>query len=147
MALALLGYFGSMVAAFAVLMTLLNIFFAYSPLERTRPQPHPLPVIAQTAAPEENLSARGPPVVHGAADISVAKNTEDTSVAKNTEEVRTADAVRADAEKSKRLKLARLRKRQMLARQREQVQAPTVLGYAQEPSYGQAWSPFAARRF
>jgi hypothetical protein len=73
MALALLGYFGTMITALVVLMTLLNGVLSSYPMQKTRPQPYPLPQVAQPVqAANSDASSQSrrwqPPIVDRAAD-------------------------------------------------------------------------------
>lgn len=69
MALALAGYFGTMMAAFVVLMTLLNGVLSSYPMEKARSQPRPSPHIAAalpdaSAEPNGRSSRDDPPINH-----------------------------------------------------------------------------------
>jgi hypothetical protein len=138
MVLALLGYFGTMVAVLAGLMMLLNTILAALPQASPNPQPHPRPVIAQSDEPATKPGRWGPPVIHDGTDVGKAPSLQEAQ-----------SAARADEEKSRRLKIARAQKRRMLAlRQQQQEQSYTAaLGYDQEPSYSPVIGPFGTRRF
>jgi hypothetical protein len=119
MAVALLGYFGTMVAALAALMLLLNTVLTSSVMPKPKPQPYPVPAITETAEPDKQPGPWGPPVIHKATDGSEAANAADAGLA---------------AEKNKRLKLARAPKRRELAREQQEAPPHSVaLGYDQGP--------------
>jgi len=128
MALALLGYFGTMLTALTALIVLLNGILGSPELERTKPQPHPRPAIAQAIEPEQTQPTN-------AARLVTTQNSESAAVAQLA------------AAKSKRLKIARYQNRKALARQREEQNETAALGYAQEANYGDLFGPFSARRF
>jgi hypothetical protein len=136
MVIALLGYFGTMVAVLVGLMMLLNTIFAALPQASPNPQPHPRPAIAQSDEPAKQLGRWGPPVVHDDTDVVKAQSLQEAQS-------------RADAERSRRLKIARAQKRRMLARRQQQEEQNYIaaLGYAQEPSYSPVSGPFGPRRF
>jgi cell division protein FtsN len=119
MAVALLGYFSTMVATLAALMFLLNGFLTSPLMQKPKPQPYPAPAIEQTAAPDKQPAPWGPPVIHKAADGVMAANAEDARLA---------------SEKDKRLKLARAQKRKDAALQQDQQERPDsmALSYNQE---------------
>ena len=89
MAAALLGYFGTMVAALAGLMLLLNSFLTSPYMDRPRPYPRPAVEIEQTVAA---APATGAPITQ--------------TRATNVEVPDSASSRQAVAEKSKHLKLA-----------------------------------------
>jgi len=143
MFIALLGYIGTMVAAFVTLVVVWHHVIGPPQSEAVRQQPRPIGAVTQAAAPTPQPGAWGPAVIHKA-DEGAAASIEDAGVA-------TAQA--ADAEKAKRLKQARYQKRkeqEQLARQRDDQQY-SALGYNQEPSQDVAPAPafsiFGPRRF
>jgi len=137
MAAALLGYFGSMVAALVGIVLLSNTLLTRFPMDELKPHPHLRPALAQTADADNNerrsIAALALPLL----TIAPLKADADTPT----------PTVRADAEKAKRLKIARYRQHQMLAREREQRQYTAALGYNQQPSYAPNFGPFGAGRF
>jgi len=118
--LALIGYIGTMLVAFAALVAAWFVVIGPPPQRQLHQPPHAIGAIAQTAAPAPAASAApsgtqpgtwGPPVVHRA---------DDGAAVANTDEARAA-AEQAAAEKAKQLKLARYRKRkEQLARRRQE---------------------------
>jgi septal ring factor EnvC (AmiA/AmiB activator) len=99
--------------------------------------------VTQAAPPVQQPGPWGPAVVHKADDVADAASVEDAGV---------AAAQAAAAEKAKRLKQARYQKRkeqEQLARQRDDQQYSTALGYNQEPSQASApvFGMFGPRRF
>jgi hypothetical protein len=120
MVLSLLGYFVSMVTAFTVLISLWIGIIGASPFTRMHVQPYPLPAAETT---------------DDAADAGAAKS--DLA----------SQAPTANAETSKIVKEARVRKRPPLAPQREEVDNNNVaLGYAEAPWNGAAYPPAFTRR-
>ena len=95
MAAALLGYFGTMVAALAGLMLLLNSFLTSRYMDRPRPYPRPAVEIEQTVAAA--VPANSAPDVQAQAGPTKATNAEVPDSASRRQAV---------AEKSKHLKLA-----------------------------------------
>jgi hypothetical protein len=150
MAFVLLGYFGTMVTALAVLMTLLSGVLTSYPMAR-KPQPYPVPAMAQTARFDGGAAGKtpgrwGPAIVHKAPDDANA------TVASAAADAQLAAAKQAAADKAKRLKQARDQKRKdELARARDTQEYSTALGYDQEPpqqaSYGSPFNLFGPRRF
>ena len=143
MFIALLGYIGTMVAAFVTLVVVWHHVIGPPQSEAVRQQPRPIGAVTQAAPSTPQPGAWGPAVIHKA-DEGAAASIEDAGVA-------TAQA--ADAEKAKRLKQARYQKRkeqEQLARQRDDQQY-SALGYNQEPSQDVAPAPafsiFGPRRF
>jgi predicted lipid-binding transport protein (Tim44 family) len=142
MAIALLGYFMTMIGALAGLMLVLNMFFTLAPTEKTREEPHLRPAIAQRAEAAAKAGQWDPSRTPRPAEVADST----TAAASNSAMDQHAAAARAAAEKTKRLKIARLRKQKMLARQREEEENTTAaLGYAQEPSYSPPFNPFGTR--
>jgi hypothetical protein len=146
MFIALLGYIGTMVAAFAMLVVVWHHVIGPPQLETVRQQPRPIGAVTQAAAPAPQPGAWGPAVIH--------KADEALDAAASAEDDRLAAAQAAAAEKAKRLKQARYQKRkeqEQLARQRDDQQYSTTLGYNQEPSQDVAPAPvfslFGPRRF
>jgi hypothetical protein len=148
MFIALLGYIGTMVAAFAMLVVVWHHVIGPPQLETVRQQPRPIGAVTQAAPPVQQPGPWGPAVVHkaddGGADAAVSAE----------EDARLAAAQAAAAEKAKRLKQARYQKRkeqEQLARQRDDQQYSTALGYNQEPTQEAAPAPvfslFGPRRF
>jgi hypothetical protein len=145
MFIALLGYIGTMVAAFATLVVVWHHVIGPPPLEAVRQQPRPIGAVTQVAPPVSQPGAWGPAVIH--------KADEGADAAATGEDARLAAAQAAAAEKAKRLKQARYQKRkeqEQLARQRDDQQYSTAFGYAQEPrdeSQPSGFSFFGPRRF
>jgi hypothetical protein len=151
MFIALLGYIGTMVAAFAMLVVVWHHVIGPPQLETVRQQPRPIGAVTQAAPPVQQPGPWGPAVVH--------KADEGADVAASVEDARLAAAQAAAAEKAKRLKQARYQKRkeqerkeqEQLARQRDDRQYSTALGYNQEPTQEVAPAPvfsmFGPRRF
>ena len=150
MFIALLGYIGTMVAAFAMLVVVWHHVIGPPQLETVRQQPRPIgavtQAVTQAAPPVQQLGAWGPAVIHKADDGADA--------AASAEDARLAAAQAAAAEKAKRLKQARYQKRkeqEQLARQSSDQQYSAALGYNQEPSQAVAPAPvfglFGPRRF
>ncbi len=143
MFIALLGYIGTMVAAFAALVVVWHHVVGPPQLETVRQQPRPIGAVTQVATPVPQPGAWGPAVIHKADDGADA-------AASAEEDARLAAAQAAAAEKAKRLKQARYQKRkeqEQLARQSSDQQYSTALGYNQEPSQAPAFGPFGPRRF
>ena len=147
MFIALLGYIGTMVAAFAALVVVWHQVIGPPQLEAVRQQPRPIGAVVQVAPPVQPLGAWGPAVVHKADDGADA-------AAASAEDARLAAAQAAAAEKAKRLKQARYQKRkeqEQLARQGGDQQYSAALGYNQEPSQAvapaQVFGLFGPRRF
>jgi len=158
MALALLGYFGTMVTALAVLMTLLSGVLTSYPGAR-KPQPYPVPVMAQIAQPDSSDAGKtpgrwGPAIVHKAPDDASTAAAASAAAA----DAQLAAAKQAAADKAKQLKLARDQKRkddllrkEDLARARDTQEYSTALGYGQEPPQQTPFGPplnlFGPHRF
>src|ERR1700680_2202518 len=129
MIIALLGYIGTMVAAFVTLVMVWHHVVGPPQLEAVRLQPRPSGAVTQAVAPAPQPGAWGPAVVHKADDGADA--------AASAEDARLAAAQAAAAEKAKRLKQARYQKRkeqEQLARQGGDQQYSATLGYNQDPS-------------
>ena len=146
MFIALLGYISTMVAAFAMLVVVWHHVVGPSQSEAVRQQPRPIGAVTQAMPPVQQPGAWGPAVIHKADD--------EADAAASAEDARLAAAQAAAAEKAKRLKQARDHKRkeqEQLARQRDDQQYSTALGYNQEPSQAIAPAPafglFGPRRF
>ena len=151
MFIALLGYIGTMVAAFAALVVVWHQVIGPPQLETVRQQPRPIGAVTQAVPPVQQpgvqqLGAWGPAVIHKADDGADA--------AASAEDARLAAAQAAAAEKAKRLKQARYQKRkeqEQLARQSGDQQYSAALGYAQEQSQTPPPAPvfglFGPRRF
>jgi len=146
MIIALLGYIGTMVAAFAMLVVVWHHVIGPPQLEATRQQPRPIGAVTQAVPPAPQPGAWGPAVIH--------KADEAADAAASEEDARLAAAQAAAAEKAKRLKQALYQKRkqqEQLARQRDDQQYSTTLGYNQEPPQDVApapvYNPFGPRRF
>jgi hypothetical protein len=146
MFIALLGYIGTMVAAFAALVVVWHHVIGPPQLETVRQQPRPIGAVTLAATPVPQPGAWGPAVIHKADDGADA----DASA----EDARLAAAQAAAAEKAKRLKQARYQKRkeqEQLARQSGDQQYSAALGYAQEQSQTPPPAPvfglFGPRRF
>lgn len=141
MAMALAGYLGTMMAALVALVALWNTVVGPPALERIRQQPHPVVAMVPDAPTAKQPGPWGPPVVHGVDDNSYA-----------IEDAYLAAAKDAAVEKTKRLKQARYQKRkEQLARQRQDQQFSTALGYDQQPpqdiSSASVFNAFGPRRF
>jgi hypothetical protein len=146
MFIALLGYIGTMAAAFAMLVVVWHHVVGPPQAEAVRQQPRPIGAVTQAVPPVPQPGAWGPAVIH--------KADEGADAAPSVEDARLAAAQAAAAEKAKRLKQARYQKRkeqEQLARQRDDQQYSTALGFNQEPSQDVApapvYSPFGPRRF
>jgi hypothetical protein len=146
MFVALLGYIGTMVAAFAMLVVVWNHVIGPPQSEMVRQQPRPIGAVVQAATPVPQPGAWGPAVIHKADDGADA--------AASVDDARLAAAQAAAAEKAKRIKQARYQKRkeqEQLARQSGDQQYSAALGYNQEPSQTVAPAPvfgmFGPRRF
>src|ERR1700731_4091148 len=143
MFIALLGYIGTMVAAFAALVVVWHQVIGPPQLETVRQQPRPIGAVTQAAPPVQQPGAWGPAVVH--------KADESADAAASAEDARLAAAQAAAAEKAKRLKQARYQKRkeqEQLARQRDDQQY--ALSYDQERrdvSQPSGFNFFGPRRF
>jgi hypothetical protein len=147
MFIALLGYIGTMVAAFAMLVVVWHHVVGPPQLETVRQQPRLIGAVTQAAPPLAQPGGWGPVVIHKADDgADAAASAEDARLA-------AAQAAAAEAEKAKRLKQARYRKRkeqEQLARQHDDQQYSTALGYDQEPrdvAQPSGFNFFGLRRF
>src|SRR5258708_1320583 len=147
MFIALLGYIGTMVAAFVTLVVVWHHVIEPQQLATVRQQPRPIGAVTQAAPPVQQPGAWGPAVIHKADDGADA-------AASAAEDARLAAAQAAAADKAKRLKQARYQKRkeqEQLARQRDDQQYSAALGYDQEPSQAVTPAPvfslFGPRRF
>jgi hypothetical protein len=138
MALALVGYFGTMLTALAAFMMLLNAILGSSPLEKTKPQPHPRPEFAQMRGPEKKPEQQWNP--------SVARATLNAGT-RSSEVTGTTAAAPPNAERIKRRRVARQPRHKLLARDRDERGYATALGYGQEPMYGRTFGPFGPGRF
>jgi hypothetical protein len=145
MFIALLGYIGTMVAAFVTLVVVWHHVVGPPQLETVRQQPRAIGAVARVAPPVAQPGPWGPAVIHKADDGADA--------ATAAEDARLAAAKAAAAEKAKRLKQARYQKRkeqEQLTRQRDDQQYSTALGYDQEPrdaSQPSGFNFFGPRRF
>ena len=148
MFIALLGYIGTMVAAFAMLVVVWHHVVGPPQVEAVRQQPRLIGAVTQAAvpAPAPQPGAWGPAVIH--------KADESADATSSAEDARLAAAQAAAAEKAKRLKQARYQKRkeqEQLARQGGDQQYSAALGYNQEPSQtvapAQVFNMFGPRRF
>jgi hypothetical protein len=146
MFIALLGYIGTMVAAFVTLVVVWHQVIGPQQLATVRQQPRPIGAVTQAAPPVPQPGAWGPAVIHKADDGADA-------AAASAEDAHLAAAQAAAAEKAKRLKQARYQKRkeqEQLARQSGDQQYSTALGYDQEPrdvSQPSGFNFFGPRRF
>ena len=143
MILALLGYIGTMVAAFVAVVVAWHAVIGPSQTETVRQPPH---AIGAVAGPTDAVLAKpsgqwGPLVIHKADDGADAASADDARAAAEKQ----ADA---DAEKAKRARQAYYKKRkEQLARQQQDQQYP-VLGYNQErPSDQQRSQDFSSGPF
>src|SRR3984893_9200227 len=146
MFIALLGYIGTMVAAFAALVVVWHQVIGPPQLETVRQQTRPIGGVTQAAPPVQPPGAWGPAVVH--------KADESADAAASAEDARLAAAQAAAAEKTQRLQQARYQKRkeqEQLARQGGDQQYSAALGYNQEPSQtvapAQVFNVFGPPRF
>jgi hypothetical protein len=145
MFIALLGYIGTMVAAFATLVVVWHHVIGPPQSEAVRQPPGPIGTVTQAATPVPQPGAWGPAIIHKADDGADA--------AASLEDARLAAAQAAAAEKAKRLKQARYQKRkqqEQLARQSADQQYSAALGYDQEPrdvSQPSGFNFFGTRRF
>src|ERR1700692_2130868 len=144
MIIALAGYIGTMVAAFAMLVVVLHHVIGPPQSEAVRQQPRPIGAVALAVPPVQQPGPWGPPVIH--------KADEGAGGGGSLEDARLA-AAQAAAEKAKRLKQARYQKRkeqEQLTRQRDDQQYSAALGYNQEPrdvSQPSGFNFFGPRRF
>ena len=150
MFIALLGYIGTMVAAFVTLVMVWHHVIGPPQLETVLQQPRPIGAVTLAVPPVQQPGPWGPAVIH--------KADEGADAAASVEDASVAAAQAAAAEKAKRLKQARYQKRkeqeqeqEQLARQRDDQQYSATLGYAQEPSQAvapaQVFGLFGPRRF
>ena len=146
MIVALFGYIGTMVAAFAMLVVVWHHVIGPPQAEAVRQQPRPIGAVTQDVPPVPQPGAWGPAVIH--------KADEGADAAASVEDARLVAAQAAAAEKAKRLKQARYQKRkeqEQLARQGGDQQYSAALGYNQEPSQtvapAQVLNMFGPRRF
>jgi hypothetical protein len=126
MAVALLGYFSTMVTAFVGLMLLLNTVLSSSLLQHTRPRPYPTPLFAEAIIPNRQ-AAISQPVIRA-----------------ETASVETGEKKRT------RVKLARdQRRNEDLAGRQQDRQYSLALGYAQngQKQPGALFDMFGTRRF
>jgi hypothetical protein len=144
MAVALLGYFSTMVAVFTGLMFLLTTILGYAPVDRAHPQPHPRPALAQAEASETTPGQWGPPVIHRDVAAAAAMVVEPPATARQI------------ADNSKRLKIARGQPSKVPAQPRDKPDDMAALGYAQQTaqesaqppaSFSALFNPFGPRRF
>ncbi|HWX82981.1 MAG TPA: hypothetical protein VNZ48_05205 [Xanthobacteraceae bacterium] len=144
MFIALIGYIGTMAAAFVTLVVVWHQVVGPPQLETVRQQPHAIGAVARVAPPVQQPGPWGPAVIHKADDGADA-------AAAAAEDARLAAAKAAAAEKAKRLKQARyLKRKEQEARQRDEQQYSTALGYDQEPrdaSQPSGFNFFGPRRF
>jgi hypothetical protein len=123
MAVILLSYFGTMVTALAALMFVLNTALSSSMVHHARPQPYPMPVIAEVASSEYEM-----------AQAQAARpDSSSTTVAANPRGPRTVTK-QALAQKSRNIKVARDQRRQqrLAAAQHPDQNYAMALGYAEE---------------
>jgi hypothetical protein len=142
MFIALLGYVGTMVAAFVALVMVWHQVIGPPQMEAVRQQPRPIGAVVQVTPPVQQPGAWGPAVIH--------KADESADAASSAEDARLVAAQAAAAEKAKRLKQARYQKRkeqEQLARQGGDQQYSAALGYNQEPSQTPVFGLFGPRRF
>jgi hypothetical protein len=148
MIIALVGYIGTMVAAFVTLVVVWHHVIGPPQLAAVRQQPRPIGAVTQAAPPVQQPGPWGPAIIY--------KADEAADAAASAEEARLAAVKAAAAEKAKRLKQARYQKRkekeqEQLARQRDDQQYSVSLGYDQEPPQAVAPAPvfgwFGPRRF
>jgi hypothetical protein len=142
MFIALIGYIGTMVAAFVTLVVVWHQVIGPTQLEAVRQHPRAIGAVARVAPPVQQPGPWGPAVIHKADDGADAAAAEDA---------RLAAAKAAAAEKAKRLKQARyLKRKEQEARQRDEQQYSTALGYDQEgrdASQPSGFNFFGPRRF
>jgi len=143
MFIALIGYIGTMVAAFVTLVVVWHQVIGPTQLEAVRQHPRAIGAVARVAPPVQQPGPWGPAVIHKADDGADA--------AAAAEDARLAAAKAAAAEKAKRLKQARyLKRKEQEARQRDEQQYSTALGYDQEgrdASQHSGFNFFGSRRF
>jgi hypothetical protein len=143
MVIAVAGYIGTMLAAFMVLVTMWHHVIGGRQFETVRQQPQRIGAVRQAAPAMPEPGRWGPAVVHKADEGSDA-------AASAQVDAQLAAAKAAAAEKARRLRLAReQRRKEELARQRDDQQYSPTLGYQQEQpqSFAQPFSPFGPRRF
>jgi hypothetical protein len=126
MAVALLGYFTTMVTAFVGLMLLLNSVLSSSFMQHTHPRPYPMPVIAEAAIPDKQ-----PAISSHIASVETPKPAE-------------------GEKKSARVKVARdQRLKENLAGRQQDPEYSMALGYAQDDQRqrGALFDMVGTRRF
>jgi len=131
MAVALLGYFTTMVTAFVGLMLLLNTVLSSSLVRHTRPQPYPMPVIAEAVVPDQQPAINQRVIRDETANVETSKPV-------------------VGEKKRTRVKLARdQRRNEDLAGRQQDRQYSLALGYAQngQKQPGALFDMFGTRRF
>ena len=173
MILALLGYVGTMLTAFVVLVMAWHHVLGPTQMEKVQQAPRPIGAVARDAgaAPQPGTMQLGGTLAGGAPTGGTwgppgVNKADDRS---STDDAGTAAAKQAEAEKAKRQRQARYQKRkEQLARQQQDQQYSTVLGYDRErpqefssgqfssspgssspssSSPGPSFNPFGPRRF
>jgi hypothetical protein len=145
MIVALLGYVGTMLVAFVVLVMAWHHVLGPAQMEKVQQVPRPIGAVARDAGPAPQPGTIqpggtladgtwaggtwGPRVVHKADDRSDTAGADDAATA--------AAKQAAEAEKARRQRQARNQKRkEQLARQQQDQQYSTALGYDQERPQG-----------
>jgi len=144
--LALIGYIGTMLVAFAALVAAWFVVVGPPPQRQLHQPPHAIGAVAQTTAPAPSTTPSGTPQP-GTSGPSVVHRADDGTAAANADDGRAA-AEQAAAEKAKQLKLARYRKRkEQEARRRQEQQDQQDAQYAQtySPSYSLGYDRDDAR--
>jgi ABC-type siderophore export system fused ATPase/permease subunit len=128
MAFSLLAYFFSMVTTFAAIMAVL-IGFGDSQLRTTSLLHHPLMSMAETIPAPSRAKVAEPKIAEQ----------------EKPNEAKKIAQAREDPKKIARAKLARERKRVVVARLRQQRENALALGYADQPFNSPTFSPFGQR--
>jgi len=148
MAMAVVGYVGSMMAALAVLVVLLNSFIDPYSLKRTRPHPHPRPPIAESAKHEQSARPENK-AGRGGFSVAITANalTTNPPPTEDTKAARMRKSSRVESKKAASTRLAEFQRRKLIAPQHEGMGYPSALGYQQETTYDQWRLPFAGPRY
>jgi hypothetical protein len=131
MAVALLGYFSTMVTAFVGLMLLLNTVLSSSLLQHTRPRPYPTPLFAEAVVPDQQPAINQRVIRDETANVETPKPV-------------------VGEKKSTRVKIARdQRRNEDLAGRQQDRQYSLALGYAPngQKQPGALFDMFGTRRF
>jgi hypothetical protein len=134
MIVALLGYVGTMLAAFVVLVMAWQHVLGPAQMEKVQQAPRPIGAVARDAGPAPQPAAIQPGGTLGGGAPPLIRKTDDGSATASADDAGTAAVKQAaEAEKAKRQRQARNQKRkEQLARQQQDQQYSTALGYDQE---------------